>query len=113
VYFSFFLVVAALLLAGLFFRFGLEQRLAELGLLRAVGFTDGRLRRLFLAEGAVLGGAGAVLGAIGAVGDAGLMMLGLRTVWVGAVGTRSLALSAPSSRSARSAGSRRRSKPWL
>jgi hypothetical protein len=93
VYFSFFLVVAALLLAGLFFRFGLEQRLAELGLLRAVGFTERQLRGLFLAEGAVLGGAGAVLGALGAIGYAALMMLGLRTVWVGAVGTRSLALS--------------------
>ena len=31
VYFSFFLVVAALLLAGLFFRYGLEQRLGEIG----------------------------------------------------------------------------------
>lgn len=93
VYFSFFLVVAALLLAGLFFRFGLEQRLAELGLLRAVGFTAGRLRRLFLAEAVVLGGLGAALGALLAIGYAGLMMLGLRTVWVDAVGTRALALA--------------------
>ena len=37
-YFSFFLVVAALLLAALFFRLGLEQRAPELGLMRAVGF---------------------------------------------------------------------------
>ena len=28
-YFSFFLVVAALLLAGMFFRFGIEQRIQE------------------------------------------------------------------------------------
>jgi ABC-type lipoprotein release transport system permease subunit len=93
VYFSFFLVVAALLLAGLFFRFGLEQRLAELGLLRAVGFSAGRLRGLFLAEAVVLGGLGALLGAVLAIGYAGLMMLGLRTVWVDAVGTRALALA--------------------
>ncbi len=91
-YFSFFLVVAALLLAGLFFRFGLEQRLAELGLLRAVGFTEAGLRRVFLAEAAVLGSAGAVLGMGGAVLYAALMMLGLRTVWVDAVGTRALRL---------------------
>ena len=38
-YFSVFLVVSALLLAGLFFRLGLEQRLAEIGLLRALGFS--------------------------------------------------------------------------
>ncbi len=91
-YFSFFLVVAALLLAGLFFRFGLEQRLSELGLLRAVGFTEAGLRRVFLAEAAVLGSAGAVLGIGGAVLYAALMMLGLRTVWVDAVGTRALSL---------------------
>jgi hypothetical protein len=93
VYFSFFLVVAALLLAGLFFRYGLEQRLGELGVLRAVGFTEARLRRVFLAEAALLATAGALLGMAGAVGYAWLMMLGLRTVWLGAVGTRSLALA--------------------
>ena len=93
VYFSFFLVVAALLLAGLFFRFGVEQRLAEVGLLRAVGFTEARLRRLFLAEAVLLSGVGAILGMAGAVAYAWLMMLGLRTVWVGAVGTRALALA--------------------
>jgi ABC-type lipoprotein release transport system permease subunit len=92
VYFSFFLVVAALLLAGLFFRFGVEQRLGELGLLRALGFPEARVRRTFLAEASVLAGLGAVLGAAGAVGYAWLMMLGLRTIWVGAVGTRELGL---------------------
>ena len=38
-YFSFFLVVSALLLAALFFKLGVEQRAREVGLLRAVGFT--------------------------------------------------------------------------
>ena len=38
VYFSFFLVVSALLLTSLFFKLGVEQRLREVGLLRAVGF---------------------------------------------------------------------------
>jgi len=92
VYFSFFLVVAALLLAGLFFRFGVEQRLGELGLLQALGFGASAVRRLFLAEAAVLAGAGALAGMAGAAAYAWLMMLGLRTVWHGAVGTRSLAL---------------------
>ena len=62
VYFSFFLVVAALLLAGLFFRFGLEQRLAELGVLRAVGFTEARLRRAVPRGGGGAGGLGALWG---------------------------------------------------
>jgi len=97
VYFSFFLVTAALLLAGLFFRFGVEQRLGEVGLLRAIGFPEARLRRLFLAEASLLSGLGALLGMAGAVGYAGLMMHGLRTTWVDAVGTRelTLALGAP------------------
>ena len=54
VYFSFFLVVSALLLAALFFKLGVEQRAREVGLLRAVGFGPAAVRRLFLAEGLVL-----------------------------------------------------------
>ena len=42
VYFSFFLVVSALLLAALFFKLGMEQRAREVGLLRAVGFARRR-----------------------------------------------------------------------
>ena len=38
-YFSFFLVVSGLLLTGLFFRVGVEQRLREIGLLEAIGLT--------------------------------------------------------------------------
>ena len=94
VYFSFFLVIAALLLAGLFFRLGIEQRLRELGLLRALGFADGTVRRLFLAEGLVLAVLGGLLGMLGAALYAQLMVLGLRTLWVDAVGTRSLELHA-------------------
>ena len=93
-YFSFFLVVSALLLAVLFFRLGLERRAAELGLLRAVGFTPSRLRRVHLAEAAVLAIAGAALGAAGAVAWAGLLVDALRTRWIGAVGTSALTVHA-------------------
>ena len=50
VYFSFFLVVSALLLAALFFKLGVEQRMREVGLLRAVGFSASMVRRLFVGE---------------------------------------------------------------
>jgi hypothetical protein len=89
-YFSGFLVMSALLLAGLFFRLGVEQRLREVGLLRAVGFTPRRLLALFVGEGAVLALAGAALGTLLAVVYARLVLHGLRTVWIGAVGTRDL-----------------------
>ena len=70
IYFSFFLVVSALLLAALFFRLGVEQRAREVGLLRAVGFTHARVRRLFAAEGLLLAVVGSVVGIAGAVGYA-------------------------------------------
>jgi ABC-type antimicrobial peptide transport system permease subunit len=92
VYFSFFLMAAALLLGALFFRLSIEQRLREIGMLRAVGFSSGAIRNLFLREGAVLALAGAVVGMAGAVGYGALVMLGLRTSWSGAVGTRLLTL---------------------
>ena len=91
-YFSVFLVASAVLLAALFFRLAVEQRAREIGLLRAVGFSTKRVRRLFTAEGVVLALAGSVLGVAGAVAYAGVMMIGLRTWWVGAVATTSLTL---------------------
>ena len=91
-YFSFFLVVAALLLASLFFRLGVEQRLREIGALRALGFDQTQVRRLFWAEGSVLSFAGSLVGVAGAVGYAWLIMWGLRTWWIDAVGTTLLTL---------------------
>ncbi len=92
VYFSFFLVVSALLLTSLFFRLGLEQRVQEIGLLRALGFDPAGIRRLFLKEGVLLAGLGTLLGLAGALGYTSLIMLGLRTWWVDAVGTTQLRL---------------------
>jgi len=92
VYFSFFLVVSALLLTSLFFKLGLEQRVQEIGLLRALGFDPAGIRRLFLREGALLAGLGTLLGLAGALGYTALIMLGLRTWWVDAVGTTQLRL---------------------
>ena len=93
-YFSFFIMVSALLLTGLFFRLGVEQRMREIGVLRALGFSTAKLRRLFLAEGAILAAAGAALGGVAAAGYGALILLGLRTWWFDAVGTRLLSLHA-------------------
>lgn len=92
VYFSFFIVVSAALLAGLFFRLGVEQRLREIGLLRAVGFPEHRIARLFLAEGAALAVLGSAMGLAGAIAYGALLIYGLRTWWVGSVGTTLLRL---------------------
>ncbi len=71
--FSFFLIVAALMLVGLLFRLNLDRRAAEIGLLLAVGWRRRSVRWLLLAEGFVL----AILG--GAIGllAAGLYARGL------------------------------------
>ncbi len=92
VYFSFFLVISALLLTSLFFKLGIEQRLREIGTLQALGFPAALIRSLFLREGLMLAGLGSVLGVIAALGYGALMMHGLRTWWVGAVGTTMLSL---------------------
>lgn len=86
-YFTFFLVVAALLLTALLFRLSIEQRLREIGLLRAVGFAPSVVRALLLREGLLLAAAGSVIGMVGALGWAALVLTGLRTWWFDAVGT--------------------------
>jgi len=90
-YFSFFLVISALVLTGLFFRLGIEQRLREIGTLKALGLGQ-MVGALYLMEGMILAGVGSIIGVIGAAGYGALVLLGLRTFWVDAVGTRSLSL---------------------
>ncbi len=68
---SLFLIVSAALLAGLLFRLGVEHRAAEVGLLRATGFPNRRVRRRFLGEGLLLAALGAGVGLAGAAAYAG------------------------------------------
>lgn len=91
-YFSFFLVISALFLTVLFFKLGIEQRLREIGIMQAVGFPAARIRALFLLEGLVLALIGSLIGLLGALAYGQLMMFGLRTWWVDAVGTTRLSL---------------------
>ncbi len=91
-YFSFFLVVSALLLTALFFKLGIEQRLREIGILEALGFATSRIRKIFLTEGILLAIAGSLIGLLGAIAYAELLMYGLRTWWLDAVGTTLISL---------------------
>jgi ABC-type antimicrobial peptide transport system permease subunit len=88
--FSFFLIVAALLLMAMLFQFGLEQRMAEIGTLLAVGFTPKRVRKLLVREGLALSLFGGILGTIGGIQYAKAMVHGLTTVWRDAVGSSAL-----------------------
>jgi len=88
--FSFFLIVAALLLMALLFQFGIEQRATEIGTLLALGFTPKQVRRLLLLEGGMLALAGGLIGVVGGIGYARAMLRGLSTIWRGAVQTSAL-----------------------
>ena len=90
--FSQFLIISAALLVGLLFRLSVEQRGREVGMRMVSGYTGKKIRRLFSREGFVLAGVGGITGLIGGVFYAYLIIVGLRTYWVGAVGTSDLAL---------------------
>jgi putative ABC transport system permease protein len=88
--FSFFLIIAALLLMAMLFQFGLEQRASEIGTLLALGFTPKQVRKVFLREGVALAFIGGIVGAVGGIYFAKAMLRGLTTVWRDAVGATSL-----------------------
>ena len=79
--FSLFLIVSSALLVALLFQLGVERRAGELGLRLAAGFALRSVRRMLLAEGAVL----AVLGGLLGIGLAALygraVLAGLSTWW--------------------------------
>ena len=90
--FSFFLILAAAILISLLFRLGIEQRASQIGLLSALGWTPASIRKTFLMEGLALIGIGGAIGTVLSVGYAALMIHGLKTWWIGAIGTRFLFL---------------------
>jgi len=92
--FSFFLVLAALILMGLLFQFGVESRLGEVGTLLALGFPARQVRRLWLLEGTLVAALGGLVGVPGGILYAKGLLLGLTTLWRDAVGTSALAFHA-------------------
>ncbi|MDQ1257498.1 MAG: putative transport system permease protein, partial [Candidatus Hydrogenedentes bacterium] len=87
---SFFLIVAALILMGLLYVFGLQQRMAEIGTLGAVGYPLRTVRFLFLAETCPTAVLGALLGVVAGAGYARLLLAGLALYWPAAVAGTSI-----------------------
>jgi ABC-type lipoprotein release transport system permease subunit len=83
--FSFFIATAAVLLVGLLFRLGIDNRAAELGILAALGLRRSRIVWTFLAEGLVVAALGGLLGTAAGAVYAKLMLDGLNTLWVAAI----------------------------
>jgi len=90
--FSFFVIVAALILVGLLFRLSVDLRLREIGTLLANGWSMRQVRRNWMCENAAVAIAGGLAGVIFGVGYAALMLVGLRTWWLEAVVTPFLRL---------------------
>ena len=88
--FSLFLIVSALLLLNLVFRFGMDRRAREIGTLMALGWTRKATSRLFFREGLHLAVLGAAIGAAGGLGYAKAVLVGLDTLWSAAVAGASL-----------------------
>lgn len=82
---SMFLIASAVVLIALIFVFGLQQRLSQAGLLVAVGWPASQVRRVLIAEAAILCVAGAALGSLAALGYTAVMIAALESVWSGAV----------------------------
>ncbi len=82
-----FIIFAVALLVGMLFRIGVEQRSREIGLLQAVGYPLAKVRRRFLLEGGTVASIGSLLGCLFAIGYAQLMIFGLQTWWLPAIGT--------------------------
>lgn len=82
---SSFLILAALLLAGQLFAFGVQQRFREAGLLAALGFEGSAIRGMFLREAAALGAIGALLGVGFGMLYTKLVLAGLAGLWRDAV----------------------------
>ena len=86
--FSFFLIFSATTLIVLLFRLNIERRSRGVGLLEAVGLTAGQVQKLFLGEALLVVIAGGLLGLLAAIGYSRLMVYGLKTWWVAAIGTQ-------------------------
>ena len=85
--FSFFIILAAVMLVALLFRLAIERRAAEIGILLAVGFSRRRVARLLAAEGLAVAAGGGLLGIAAGVGYAALLLAGLQSWWLAAITT--------------------------
>ncbi|GIW99076.1 MAG: hypothetical protein KatS3mg111_2409 [Pirellulaceae bacterium] len=84
---SFFVIVASLMLVYLLLKLGVQFRAPHIALMLATGFTAKRVRRLMLQEHGLVCCGGVVVGVLMGIGYGRLMLIGLETLWVGAINT--------------------------
>jgi ABC-type lipoprotein release transport system permease subunit len=89
---SFFILVSALLLTGLLFYLLAEMRMAETGILSAIGFSKPKILGILAGEAVILTLAGVLAGLLTGVFYNDILILGLNTVWRDAVNTSLLVM---------------------
>jgi len=94
---SFFIILAALILTGLLFVFGIQHRTREMGMLLAVGLLPKHVRRLYLTEGLLLATVGALLGAALSTLYTRALLFGLAHYWQGALANAAIRYHATTS----------------
>ncbi|MDX1283662.1 MAG: ABC transporter permease [Draconibacterium sp.] len=87
---SFFLLAASIILTALLFRFNLENRSAQIGLLAALGFRQKQVRSFYISEGFVISLFGALLGLLVSVFYTQLIFKILNSLWFEIVRTNVL-----------------------
>ena len=78
---SMFLIIAALILTGLVFIFGVESRSEQIGVLEAIGLPRKLVKRLLLIEGLILAVLGAAIGTLAAILYTKVIIYALATIW--------------------------------
>lgn len=84
---SMFVILSALILVSLLFQLAVQGRIAEIGVMQAVGIDGKRVAGVWLREMILVCLAGALIGLLLGVGYGWLMIYGLKTWWVGAIST--------------------------
>ncbi len=84
---SILIILSVASLIRMLFQIGVEQRSREIGILRALGYPLAKIRSRFLIETGIIAGLGSLLGCAFAIAYTQLMLYGLRTWWLPAIGT--------------------------
>ena len=89
---SFFIIAASLLLTGLLFVLGIEQRKGQTAIMLSMGFVPGQIRNILLIEGFIIAILGGFLGVFGGILYNKIIVFLLSTIWIGTIGTSSLVI---------------------
>jgi putative ABC transport system permease protein len=87
---SFFIIAAALLLIVLLFSLHAQKRMSETAILSTIGFRKNLIIRILFFESTLVVFAGSLLGAFAGIFYTKFLLLGLNTLWQGAVNTSML-----------------------